>query len=75
MRGVPTTEASSLQITRTSFELKYGADYQAVLTYRTVYKGVEVEYWIRNLTLDIADSRCRFVIHRHRGRWMTKDEN
>ena len=56
------------------FELKDGANYQAVLTYRTVHKGVEVEYWIRNLTLDIADSRCRFVIHRHGGDWMTKGQ-
>ena len=56
------------------FELKSGANNQAVLTYRTGYKGVEVEYWIRN-TLDVADSRCRFDIHRHPGPWMTKDEN
>lgn len=55
------------------FELKSGADNQAVVTYRTVYKGVEVEYWIRNEP-DVADSRCRFDIHRYPGPWMTKGE-
>jgi hypothetical protein len=55
------------------FELKDSADYQAVLRYRTVYPGVEVEYWIRNVTPDIADSRCRFV-HRHGGDWTVRDE-
>jgi hypothetical protein len=54
------------------FELKNGANYQAVLKYGTVY-GVEVEYWIRN-ALDFADSRCRFVTPRHEGDWTVKDE-
>jgi hypothetical protein len=55
------------------FELKYGADYQAVLEYKDVRSGVSVEYWIRN-ALDFADSRCRFLRgSKEEGGWHVED--
>ena len=55
------------------FELKYGANYQAVLRYKDNRSGVQVEYWIRN-ALDFADTRCRFLRgSKEEGDWRIQD--
>jgi hypothetical protein len=54
------------------FELKYGANYQAVLKYSIGRSGGTVEFWIKN-ALDFADSRCRFVTGGHADNWAVED--
>jgi len=51
---------------RQHFELKYGANYQALLKYRILFerapgrKNDYVEYWINN-RLDFIAASCRFI--------------
>ena len=54
------------------FELKYGANYQAVLKYRVGHTGIYVEYWIHN-ALDFADTRCRFERGKETDGWAVTD--
>ena len=54
------------------FELKYGANYQAVLKYSIGRSGGTVEFWIKN-ALDFADSRCRFITGSHTDNWAVED--
>jgi hypothetical protein len=54
------------------FELKYGANYQAVLKYSIGRSGGTVEFWVKN-ALDFADSRCRFVTGGQADNWAVED--